>query len=485
MTRTTLPVIISGKDYSFEYDPLQESHDDVDTSPAPRSQSYPPPGRGGSSISNDSTPLGFGIVAKARRLEHKEKSQRRMGGKQTSLRSLISPRVSQSERKHDATETSPLVGSKSEEIGTTYVDGKNGQSFGSDMDVEKETVLEALCDMVFGGWVSLLLVFAPFAVAAHFLEWDPKWIFWLCFLTMIPLASILGDFTEEAAAHTNEVIGGLLNASFGNAVELVVAIQALLANEIRVVQASMMGSIFSNLLLVLGCCFFFGGLRYSEQTFNTAAATANMSLLALSGIALVLPTPFAQYYDVQDASVLTISRVAAIFLMAMYLQLLLFQLKTHVHLFAGEAGGDEVARVPFSVALAGLFLVTALVAIFSEYLVGSIDGFVANSSISRTFIGLIVLPIVGNAVEHLTAVSVAMKDKMDLAMGGKFVCFCVSVECLSLRRLHSPLVTIAFLLLYIHSRGWFLYSNLLVCRTLDGACWLGSGTTNDDQLSSF
>lgn len=196
------------------------------------------------------------------------------------------------------------------------------------------------------------------------------------------------------------------------------AIQALLANEIRVVQASMMGSIFSNLLLVLGCCFFAGGLLYKEQTFNTTAATANMSLLALSGIALVLPTPFAQYYEVQDESVLIISRVAAIFLMFMYMQLMLFQLKTHVHLFEGDAAGeDEVARVPFAVAIVGLLFVTVLVAIFSEYLVGSIDGFVAGSNISRTFIGLIVIPIVGNAVEHMTAVSVAMKDKMDLAMG--------------------------------------------------------------------
>lgn len=197
------------------------------------------------------------------------------------------------------------------------------------------------------------------------------------------------------------------------------AIQALLANEIRVVQASMMGSIFSNLLLVLGTCFFCGGIIYKEQTFNTTAATANMSLLALSGIALVLPTPFAQYYDVEDKSVLVISRVAAIFLMFMYMQLLLFQLKTHVHLFAGELGEEEVARVPFMVAIIGLLFVTLLVAVFSEYLVASIDGFVEGSSISRTFIGLIIIPIVGNAVEHLTAVSVAMKDKMDLAMGGK------------------------------------------------------------------
>jgi Ca2+:H+ antiporter len=233
---------------------------------------------------------------------------------------------------------------------------------------------------------------------------------------MIPLASILGDFTEIVAAHTNEVIGGLVNATFGNAVEVVVVIQALLANEIRIVQASMMGSIFSNLLLVLGTCFFCGGMIYKEQSFNTTAATANMSLLALSGIAMVLPTPFAQSYDLLDAKVLVISRFAAVFLMSMYLQLLIFQLRTHVHLFEGDGDAERV-QISLSVALFALGFVTLLVALFSDYLVGSIDGFVQGTGVSRTFVGLIIIPIVGNAVEHVTAVSVAMKDKMDLAMG--------------------------------------------------------------------
>jgi len=425
MPRPTLGVIKSGKEYKVDQDALLSKSNSSESSHR-RTQSLPeapsplqqrrtlrmssfPPG------TPPSHPLGFGIVAQARRLEYKERSQRRlMGGKQSSLRHLLSPGQAQSELKTELTETSPLMGDKRDEKGE-----ENGEEIEMEMEKqqEEETVLEALFDIFFGQWVSILLIFAPFALCSHFLEWDPKYTFWLCFLTMIPLASILGDFTEEVAAHTNEVIGGLTNATFGNAVELVVAIQALLANEIRVVQASMMGSIFSNLLLVLGCCFFCGGIRYKEQTFNTTAATANMSLLALSGIALVLPTPFAQYYDVEDESVLIISRVAAIFLMFMYMQLLFFQLKTHVYLFESDSFEVEVARIPFLVSIVGLFFVTVLVAFFSEYLVGSIDGFVANSSISRTFIGLIVIPIVGNAVEHVTAVSVAMKDKMDLAMG--------------------------------------------------------------------
>jgi Ca2+:H+ antiporter len=232
---------------------------------------------------------------------------------------------------------------------------------------------------------------------------------------MIPLAALLGAFTEELAAHTNQTIGGLINATFGNAVEVVVAIQALLAGEVRVVQASMIGSIFSNLLLVLGCCFFFGGLIYKEQHYQSMVATANMGLLGLSSIALILPTPFAEYYDLEDEESLGISRVAAIFLIVMYLQLLVFQLKTHADLF--EDDEEEETEMSFASAMAGLVGVTAIITKLSEYLVDSIDGFCTESGISRTFVGLIIIPIVGNAVEHATAVSVAMKDKMDLAMG--------------------------------------------------------------------
>jgi Ca2+:H+ antiporter len=308
---------------------------------------------------------------------------------------------------------------------------KGGEQEPSIPEMGKESIQSALKDIIFGKYVSVMLIFGPFAYLAHIQQWDAQWIFWLNFLVMIPLASILGEFTEEVALHTNQTIGGLVNATFGNAVEVVVAIQALLANEIRVVQASMIGSIFSNLLLVLGCCFFFGGLKYKEQSFNSTAATANMALLALSSIALVLPTPFADYYQVQDEHVLVISRFAAIFLLSMYIQLLIFQLKTHAYLFednpaaaGGEENGEddreeeETARIPMSVALFGLLLTTLSITIFSDFLVGSIDEFCEGSGVSKTFVGLIILPIVGNAVEHITAVTVAMKDKMDLAMGG-------------------------------------------------------------------
>jgi len=292
----------------------------------------------------------------------------------------------------------------------------SGGSISSENIIEIPTTGEVLWDMIFGSKMNILLLAMPFAIASHNLGWSSMSIFICNFIAMVPLAALLGAFTEEVAAHTNETIGGLINATFGNAVEVVVAVQALLAGEIRVVQASMIGSIFSNLLLVLGCCFFFGGLIHKEQHYQSMVATANMGLLALSSIALVLPTPFAQYYDVDQEEVLLISRIVAVFLILMYLQLLIFQLKTHTELFSDDDEGEEI-QMPFYVAIGGLVGITLIITQFSDYLVQSIDGFCSESGISRSFVGLIILPIVGNAVEHATAVSVAMKDKMDLAMG--------------------------------------------------------------------
>jgi Ca2+:H+ antiporter len=301
-------------------------------------------------------------------------------------------------------EDSPLIG----------ISTKSAEESSKEED-EEPNDLAVFKEMIMGKYINILLLVIPVAVMSHHLQWSPATVFWLNFMAMIPLASMLGDFTEEVAEHTNEVVGGLVNATMGNAVEVVVAIQALLAGEIRIVQASMIGSIFSNLLLVLGGCFFVGGLHYKEQSFNSTAATANMSLLALSSLALVLPTPFGEYYDIEEPEVLAVSRFAAVFLMFMYLQLLIFQLKTHGHLFEDEDEAEP--EMHFSSAVFGLTATTVIIAILSEYLVGSIDGFCTESGISRTFVGLIILPVVGNAVEHITAVSVAAKDKMDLAMG--------------------------------------------------------------------
>jgi Ca2+:H+ antiporter len=186
----------------------------------------------------------------------------------------------------------------------------------------------------------------------------------------------------------------------------------------------MLGSILSNILLVLGCCFFIGGLRYQEQTFNSTVASTMSSLLTVATSSLIIP---ATLYAVmsenrsQDANIMILSRGTAIILLVIYVAYLYFQLKSHSELFddaeAQEVAGEGVQLLgPWSAGVV-LVIVTLLVAICAEYLVDSIDAIVEKAHISKTFIGLILIPIVGNAAEHVTAVVVAWKNKMDLAIG--------------------------------------------------------------------
>jgi len=211
---------------------------------------------------------------------------------------------------------------------------------------------------------------------------------------------------------------------------LQVSIIALRNGEIRIVQASMLGSILSNILLVLGCCFIAGGLRYREQTFNSTVASTMSSLMAVATASLIIPATLYAVIDGDDSpnspdspdgKISIVSHGTSIILLIIYVAYLYFQLKSHADLFEdaeaqdGEHEGPELLGA-WS-AGAALVVVTLLVAICAEYLVGSIDAIVEEAHISKTFIGLILIPIVGNAAEHVTAVIVAMKNKMDLAIG--------------------------------------------------------------------
>ncbi|KAF3930835.1 hypothetical protein ABW19_dt0201688 [Dactylella cylindrospora] len=285
-------------------------------------------------------------------------------------------------------------------------------------------------------YVNVLLVFVPLGIVAGLLEWTPITVFTLNFLAIVPLAALLSYATEEISLYVGQTMGGLLNATFGNAVELIVSIVALQKNEIRIVQASMLGSILSNILLVLGCCFLFGGIKYKEQTFNSTVASTMSSLMAVATGSLIIPAALYNSFDSSGSgnktgsdsqsladehtrSILLLSRGTSIVLLILYVLYLFFQLKTHTELFSDEHEDEEPETPTLSVWSAGfvLILVTIIVAICAEYLVDSIDSIVATTNISKTFIGLILLPIVGNAAEHVTAVVVATKNKMDLAIG--------------------------------------------------------------------
>mmetsp|Transcript_43531 Transcript_43531/g.123185 ORF Transcript_43531/g.123185 Transcript_43531/m.123185 type:complete len:395 (-) Transcript_43531:263-1447(-) len=264
--------------------------------------------------------------------------------------------------------------------------------------------------------LNLLLVFWPLGIASGMLQWGSVCTFWLNFIALVPLAGLLGVATEAVALHTGELIGGLVNATFGNAVEVIVTWSALRKNLVPVVQGSLLGSVISNLLLVLGTAFLLGGFKYSEQGFNLKGATSNVSCLLLSSISLVLPPLFRASGGSRE-DVLHVSRIAAILLTFMYLLFLVFQLKTHVHMFVGDEDPEEEPELNCFMSFALLVVVLAASIASSEFLVGEIEEYSLHSGIPQTFIGVIILPFVGNAVEHTTAVTAAMKNKMDLAIG--------------------------------------------------------------------
>jgi len=278
----------------------------------------------------------------------------------------------------------------------------------------------ALLKIVVSDPISLLLFAWPAGCAAHYYEWGDASTFWLNFFAMIPLAKIMGDATEELAAGLhNEAVGGLLNATFGNAVEMILTVQTLRAGQLGVVKGTLLGSILSNLLLVLGMSFFAGGLTRregklmgKEQHFSKEAALTNMTMLFLAAATFALPTVLfssdfmSEYEESERAEVtLKVSRWCSIYILSAYVAFLLFQLYTHVDVFKGEDDGEEEQAL-LSPCGAGtlLFLTTCFVAASSEWLVDSIDGIVDEWGIGKAFIGIVLLPIVGNACEHAIAI---------------------------------------------------------------------------------
>jgi Ca2+:H+ antiporter len=273
-----------------------------------------------------------------------------------------------------------------------------------------------------------LLLFVPISLAAHWLHWGALAVFVTAGLAILPLAAWMGTATEEIAVVLGPTLGGLLNATFGNATELIIAVIALNAGLIEVVKASLTGSIIGNLLLVMGLAMFLGGLRFKEQTFPPVVARVNASLMNLAVIAILLPTavhfttPKIQPLQLQKLSV-TISCV----LIAVYGLTLFFSMKTHSYLYdLGIAENEENSthREPFGqkhlpnlkLWVGVLLAATVAVAIESELLVESLEVATEQLGLTALFTGVIVLPIIGNAAEHATAVTVAMKNKMDLSV---------------------------------------------------------------------
>jgi Ca2+:H+ antiporter len=268
-------------------------------------------------------------------------------------------------------------------------------------------------------WMLAMLILVPISFVLSFVHL-PAVLFLVSCLAIIPLAGFMGTATEELAKYRGPAVGGLLNATFGNATELIIAIVALQANEVEVVKASIIGSIVGNILLVLGLSILAGGLKYKIQSFNQDLAGMHAAMLAMAVISLLVPALFVRSAGLSesphDARVANLSLGVASVLLLLYISSLLFSLHTHESLFRSEETDEaEPAYWTQGKAMLVLLACTVVVAFESEFLVRSIEPVVKQWHVSTLFIGVIVIPIIGNAAEHSTAVLMALRNKMDIS----------------------------------------------------------------------
>ena len=277
--------------------------------------------------------------------------------------------------------------------------------------------------------LNILLLALPITCYYAYIEHDESMAFFSSLVAIMPLAFLMGRATEEIALRTSESVGGLLNATFGNAAEMIIAFLAIYAASkaaagseteelmVNLVQASLIGSILGNLLLVMGLAFVWGGIHYTEQKFSQTQVSSNGSLMLLAMIVLIIPAVFNSTVGGSEGEmgVTNLSHIAAIILLALYGLFLYFQFKTHVDLFATEAHNHEEPGMSQRDAAILLVVATILVSWMAEILVHSVEYAADDMGLPHLFIGVILLPLFGNAAEHFTAVTVAGKDKMDLS----------------------------------------------------------------------
>ena len=271
-----------------------------------------------------------------------------------------------------------------------------------------------------------LLVFVPVTLVLRY--WpgvsNPTALFICSAIAIVPVAGWIGRATEELAARLGEGFGGLLNATFGNAAELIIASIALSKGLTNVVKASITGSIIGNILLVLGLSILLGGVKHKEQRFNKAGARTSVISLSLAAIALMIPTVFHSAATASPAGLdqhmeQHVSLGIAAVLFVTYICVLVFTLGTHKHFFIGCEGEleEEIQHWSRRKAVVVLLLATGIVALLSEFLVGTIESVRTSLGVTEVFVGVVVVAIVGNAAEHSTAIVMALKNKMDLSVG--------------------------------------------------------------------
>jgi len=270
--------------------------------------------------------------------------------------------------------------------------------------------------------VNWLLAFVPVAVALDHAEASPPLVFFAAALAIVPIASWIVQATEQIATYTGDAVGGLLNGTFGNAPELIIGVVALRAGLTDMLLASLVGAILANLLLALGASFFLGGLRYRDQAFRPEATRAYISMMLLAVTSMAVPSAMhALSGGGAPAAERHLNLAVALVLLATYGLYVLFMLKTHKHLFAAEGGheshGDEGPRWSVARALVTLAAASVLAAWMSELLVGAAEGTGQALGMSKAFIGLVFLAIVGGAAESGSAIAMGRANRMDLAVG--------------------------------------------------------------------
>jgi Ca2+:H+ antiporter len=268
-----------------------------------------------------------------------------------------------------------------------------------------------------------LLVFIPVSLALEYAHVPPPVLFFSAALAIIPIASLIVHSTEQLAHYTGDAVGGLLNATFGNAPELIIALVALRAGFFDMVRASIIGSILANLMLATGVAFFLGGLRNHTQEYNAGAARLYSSMMLISAISLGVPSAFNRFFSPEQTlrEEKLVNLGTAFVLLAAYALYLVFLLKTHPDYFQSVTAADEheehESHWSVGRAVGSLLIASALAAWMSEILVGAAEGTGQALGMSEVFIGIVFLAIIGGAAESGSAIAMARKNKLDLTIG--------------------------------------------------------------------
>lgn len=267
-------------------------------------------------------------------------------------------------------------------------------------------------------FLKYLLIFIPISIIGEFLNLSPTILFLLSALAIVPLAGIMGQATEEISFYTGPKIGGFLNATFGNATELIISFFALKSALFDVVKASIAGSVIGNTLLVLGASMFIGGLKFKTQSFNKKVIDVSSSMLLFAVIGLSVPAIFTHTVkpELLNTKYEGLSIIVAIIMFLIYILSLVFSFFTHKDLYESSVEEGEEAKWSLKKSIGVLAVSTVLIAIESEFLVGAVEPMTESIGLSQFFVGIILIPIIGNAAEHSTAVVMALKNKMDVAV---------------------------------------------------------------------